>query len=82
MSLLLTEDSSFLTTESGNHLLIEPVDIPLGPTKQTSRSGGEWTVIISDVGYLVETLGGKFKVHDLHMLKMDSKNAGATLRFL
>ncbi len=26
MSLLLTEDSSFLATEAGNHILIEPVD--------------------------------------------------------
>ncbi len=78
MSLLLTEDSNFLTTESGNRLLIEPVAV----AGRQSRSGGEWMVIESDVGYQVETLGGKFKVRDLNMLKMDAKNAGATLRFL
>ncbi len=82
MSLLLTEDSNFLTTESGNRLLIEPVDIAPGLSGRQSRSGGEWTVIASDVGYLVETGGGKFKVQDLNMLKMNAKNAGATLRFL
>ncbi len=82
MSLLLTEDSDFLTTESGNHLLIEPIDIPSGPSAGQSRSGGEWIAIASDVGYLVETGGGKFKIQDLSMLKLDAKNAGATVRFL
>ncbi len=82
MSLLLTEDSRLLTTESGNHLLIERVDIPSGPSAVQSRSGGEWIAIASDVGYLVETGSGKFKVQDLNMLKMDARNAGATLRFL
>ncbi len=79
MSLLLTEDSHFLTTESGNRLLIEPVAVPAG---RQSRSDGEWIVIASDVGYMVETGGGKFKVQDLSMLKLDAKNAGATVRFL
>ncbi len=78
MSLLLSEDSSFLTTEDGNHLLIEPVIVPAA---KGGRSGGAWLVTATDCGYLVETKSGMFKCSSHHMLILDAQNAGATIRW-
>ncbi len=80
MSLLLTEDSSFLTTEDGNHILIEPVNFFTSSPK-SGRSGGTWLVTATDYGYLVETGSGTLKLNSKYMLDLEARNAGATLRW-
>ncbi len=79
MSLLLAENSSFLTTEDGNHILIEPVPVR---SSKGGRSGGAWLVTATDYGYLVETGSGTLKVNSKYMLDLEAQNAGATLRWM
>ncbi len=83
MSLLLTEDSSFLTTEDGNHILIEPVEIPV--TRLIEGAPGrqsDWVAWHSDVGIFVETSRGLLKMNDKNQLLQEAKNSGARVRFL
>ncbi len=83
MSLLLTEDSSFLTTEDGNHILIEPVEIPI--TRFIAGAPGrqaDWVAWHSDVGIFVETSRGLLKMNDKNQLLQEAKNSGARVRFL
>ncbi len=83
MSLLLTEDSSFLTTEDGNHILIERV-IPEGTHQFASAPGrqSDWVAWHTDVGIFAETSQGLLKMNDKEQLLQEAKNSGARVRFL
>ncbi len=83
MSLLLTEDSSFLTTENGNHLLIEPIEIILTPNiKGSPGREADWVAWHTDAGIFAETSSGLLKMCDKDQLLQEAKNSGARVRFL
>ncbi len=83
MSLLLAQDSSFLTTEDGNHLLIEPV--VLAPPSFISSAPGrqaDWVAWHTDVGIFCETSRGTLRMLDKEQLLLEARNSGARVRFL
>ncbi len=83
MSLLLTEDSSLLTTENGNHILIEPVEIILTPNiKSAPGRQADWMAWHTDVGIFAETSRGLLKMSDKEQLLREARNSGARVRFL
>ncbi len=83
MSLLLTEDSSFLTTEDGNHILIEPVTVSLSPNIQVAPGRqADWVAWHTDAGIFAETSGGLLKMTDKNQLLQEAKNSGARVRFI
>lgn len=83
MSLLLTEDSKFLTTEDGNHLLIEPVTVSLSPNIQGAPGRqADWVAWHTDVGIFAQTSSGILKMTDKNQLLQEAKNSGVRVRFL